>query len=192
MRRSFYLSVLALVLIMPYIIAGVSVKRGPGTTRLLADSIVFCGNTDNATQVFVGPARVSGANPYTTYFSNANVWQFGSTNCTASGSATEATADYPLLDADLTNPAIRVHGFYCFTDATLTAAMTLTFRDDAADTTPVITCDIPAAGNTCSATSSEGTPIVAEDSHMSIRAQYTDDLSATGNDLWCKVYFSVE
>jgi len=147
----------------------------------MSDKIVLCGQDANSGTIYGGPAVAE-------YLGNGTEFAIGGTACNAYDSATEATADAPILAGF---PSFKVTGMFCETSSDAANDQVFTLRSAASGLTPAVTCTVLGAGAATScATVTSTTTDIAAGATIAVRSVNTEDLSA--QDFWCEVYFSIK
>ncbi len=163
------------------VIAEAWIRNDPGNAPVssLEAHVILCGQADENGTIFLGPATAA-------FGGDGSDASIGSTACDALDSATEATADAPIL----TDVAFGVVGGRCHTDGTLGAGETVAFtmRSATADTSPEQTCTISEAESVCTLTTPTDTDVAAGATVAMEAAQSSDN---SDDNLWCEVTIAI-
>ena len=137
--------------------------------------VIFCGDLPNTGSNYMSPASGYAGAPV--YDLTGNSYALAGSGCAAEDNTTEATADEIMF----VNNAFEILSLYCAVSSSGSTGVTLSIRDDAAETAVSIT--IP-TGETTGAINTVSTTDIAANSTVALRAT-VGGANLSSEDVWC-------
>jgi hypothetical protein len=151
------------------------------------DYVLFCGRlvddaAPNNEETFIRPVQLT----YIGVYSQVSIGT--AATCDTYDDEQESAVEQALLSK---GPAYKVSGFFCIINTDPGSDVTFTFRNEQADTTPVLSCTIPGNGTSKSCATSEATTTdIPVQGKIAMKVTMAENLDAF--DAWCRAHIATK